>query len=97
MNKVEIDENKKILIFQCPHCDIFIEVEQSQINCSIFRHGYYYFKSGENIVLTQQVQPHESKEICDKLVQENKIYGCGKPFQLVQMPDGYYAKICGYI
>ena len=26
-------------IFECPHCEIPVQVEGSQVNCSIFRHG----------------------------------------------------------
>jgi hypothetical protein len=65
-------------IIQCPHCGIFIEVVE--INCSIFRCGIY--KRDFN-----QINPHMSKPECDNLVKENSIYGCGKPFKLVnQVP-----------
>ena len=26
-------------MFQCPHCDVPIQVEANQVNCRIFRHG----------------------------------------------------------
>lgn len=54
----------------CPHCNIAIFIEQ--VNCGIFRCGIY------KDTMTQ-VDPHLSKEECDKLV---NIYGCGKPFQI---------------
>ena len=40
-----------------------------EVNCAIFRCGIY-----------KQIPPHLSKE-CDAIV--DKIYGCGKPFCLV--------------
>ena len=57
-------------IINCPHCDMSIVIEK--LNCGIFRCGIYKdtFK---------QVDPHLSKEECDKL--GDTIYGCGKPFQ----------------
>ena len=30
----------------------------------------------------EQIDPHACKEICDNLVKNNEIYGCGKPFKL---------------
>jgi hypothetical protein len=59
------------MIIICPHCNISIIVEE--VRCGIFRCGIYKdtFK---------QVDPHLSKEECDKL--GDTIYGCGKPFQI---------------
>ena len=45
----------------CPHCQDVIIVNESQINCSIFRHAVY-----KNTM--QQISPHESKINCDKLI-----------------------------
>ena len=64
--------NKTILT--CPHCDIMIEV--IEINCAIFRCGIYKDNG-------QQVEPHLSKYLCDSLKENDKIWGCCKPFQLV--------------
>lgn len=58
----------------CPHCDG--EVEIVELNCKIFRHSVYK-KDGK------QVDPHASKELCDQLIKEGSIYGCGKPFKIV--------------
>jgi len=69
-------------IYNCPHCNISIEV--IEINCAIFRCGVYKSTG-------QQVEPHLSKEECDKII--TKIWGCGKPFQLV---NGTLVK-CHYI
>ena len=70
--------------YKCPHCNIIIEV--IEINCAIFRCGIYK-SSG------YQIEPHLSKEECDRLKIEDKIWGCGKPFQLVNNT----LVICDYI
>ena len=50
-----------------------------------------------------QIDPHASKEICDNLVKNNEIYGCGKPFKLFYNRNptnnvvSFYAEICDYI
>ena len=62
-------------ICQCPYSDCNIAIEIVEINCAIFRCGIH--KNG------QQIDPHLSKEECDKLKQNNKIWGCGRPFKLV--------------
>ena len=69
--------NNDLLIFRCPHCDELVVVNRKELNCCIFRHGVYKdtFK---------QIDPHSPKEICDKLAQESKIYGCGKPFEYIK-------------
>jgi hypothetical protein len=74
----------------CPHCDTNILIMFNEINCAIFRHGTIR----ETFT---QINPHETKEICDKLFHENKIYGCGKPFRLVNTSNQYVAEICEYI
>jgi len=44
-----------------------------------------------------QIPPHLPKIECDKLVEEDKIYGCGKPFQLVLIEGEWKPVICEYI
>jgi hypothetical protein len=83
-----------ILIFNCPHCEHVVEVEKNGIKCGIFRHGYYFLKNGDKIILLNQINPHESKENCDRLVSENKIVGCGKPFRI---NADFSVSICEYI
>jgi DNA-directed RNA polymerase subunit RPC12/RpoP len=63
-----------MLIINCPHCDSKILI--NKINCKIFRHGVYKdtFK---------QINPHLNKAKCDKLIKNDLIYGCGKPFELI--------------
>lgn len=73
-----------ILVF-CPHCKIPILIEQ--LNCRIFRHGIFK-KDGK------QINPHESKEMCDLFFSTDQIYGCGKPFFV---NDEIQAIVCDYI
>ena len=61
------------IIVECPHCHLCVEIVE--INCAIFRHGIF-METGE------QIDPHLPKELCDKYVAENRIYGCGKPFRI---------------
>jgi len=75
-------------ILYCPHCESAFIMEK--LNCGIFRHGIYK-KNGK------QLDPHSSKEVCDKVTEENLIYGCGKPFQIVQETGEYIVKKCQYI
>jgi hypothetical protein len=42
-----------------------------------FRHGIFK-KDGK------QIPPHSSKAECDKWVERGEIYGCGKPFKVVE-------------
>jgi hypothetical protein len=86
---MKIPEIDKDIIIICPICNIPILIEK--INCSIFRHAIYK-TSG------QQIDPHMSKENCLKLINENKIYGCGYPFRIVlDNKNNYIAEICDYI
>ena len=85
-----------MIIINCPHCNQCIEV--IELNCKIFRCGV--FKKN-----MKQINPHLCKNKCQQLVLENKIYGCGNPFQveIVEKVDKmnseieYKAVICGYI
>ena len=95
--KCTFDAKENIYMFLCPHCKLLIEVEKNQINCSIFRHGYYFNIVNEKIILGNQLEPHASKEKCDFLIAENKIIGCGKPFRMKKNNDEYYVEICDYI
>ena len=72
------------ITYSCPHCTGTIIVEK--LNCGIFRHGIFK-KNGK------QMDPHMKKDQCDKLSSENLIYGCGKPFRLV---DGKLEQ-CDYL
>lgn len=83
-----------VLGFECPHCTGHIIILKQDINCAIFRHGIY--KTG------QLVNPHATKEECDRLVSEDLVLGCCKPFKLVQDVDSnknqiYKIEACEYI
>jgi hypothetical protein len=80
--------NKEEPILTCPHCNEFIIIEQ--INCGIFRHAI--LKSNN-----MQINPHASKEECDNFINNHLIYGCGKPFRIIQENDKFIIEICEYI
>ncbi len=88
--------DKQYIYISCPHCENLVEINISQINCTIFRHGIYK----KNMT---QIHPHASKDFCDNLVKYNEIYGCGKPFKLFynRNPTNnvvrFYAEICDYV
>ena len=72
----------------CPHCSIMVEV--AELNCKIFRCGIYK-SNGE------QINPHLCKEECENLVKNDEIYGCGKPFQIVNDTSPFIVEKCDYI
>ena len=76
----------------CPHCEQHVIIEQ--INCAIFRHGSFKHNG-------EQIPPHSSKEVCDSLIAEGLINGCGGPFKVVlQEVNGtneYVAIPCDYV
>ena len=73
----------------CPHCKSIVFIDE--LNCCIFRHGVLKTNG-------KQIDPHSGKELCDFYVEKGMIYGCGKPFQIVQKSDGeYIAVVCDYI
>jgi hypothetical protein len=76
------------ILLPCPHCTCFVEI--LELNCRIFRHGIYK----EN---GQQINPHAPKAECDTLFSEGRIYGCGKPFTVVQNDDAWEAQVCDYV
>lgn len=80
------DPNNVVYYFACPHCDVMCEVEEKNIRCQIFRHAV--FKKNLRFV-----DPHATKEVCEKWKREGLILGCGKPF----MFDGNAVKKCDYI
>lgn len=76
------------IVVECPHCKYPVEI--LEINCAIFRHAVLK-------VTGVQINPHTSKIDCDKLVEEGRIYGCGKPFRIIKINNAYNAIICDYI
>ena len=79
---------KKEIIIECPHCKGTVVIEQ--LNCKIFRHGTFK-KDGK------QMNPHETKEKCDKFVKDELIHGCGKPFKVISKENEYISVECDYI
>jgi hypothetical protein len=77
-----------VLIIECPHCKCQVEI--MELNCKIFRHGVYKTNN-------KQINPHAPKSYCDYLAKNDLIYGCGKPFQIIQKDDKYETVICDYI
>ena len=78
------------IFIQCPHCKDYIQVLKKEFNCKIFRHGVLK----RNL---KQICPHLKKVECDRLKKEDLIYGCGKPFQLIEKDGIYTTIICDYI
>jgi hypothetical protein len=78
------------IVVTCPHCQEYVFVYLKEFNCKIFRHGT--FKT-----TLKQIEPHLSKEKCDLLKSKDLIYGCGKPFKLVEKEGKILAEICDYI
>jgi DNA-directed RNA polymerase subunit RPC12/RpoP len=74
------------LIIECPHCNELILINKNEINCSIFRHGVFK-------VNMEQINPHLDKKSCDDLKSKDLIYGCSKPFRLINEKP----IICDYI
>jgi hypothetical protein len=82
---------EKELIVICPHCKEVVIIEE--INCSIFRHGIYKHN-------LQQIDPHLNKIKCDELINNNEIYGCGKPFLIKNIntsTNEWISEVCDYI
>lgn len=63
-------DSTKLILVQCPHCGIDIEI--TQINCGIFRCGVDKYG--------KQINPHLPKDQCDKLTE---IIGCKRPFRYI--------------
>ena len=77
------------IIIECPHCKDHIIVNLKELNCKIFRHGTYKDSY-------KQIDPHLDKIMCDKLFNNGEIYGCGKPFELIQENNSFISITCDY-
>lgn len=82
--------NKEPIITECPHCGTTIFVEA--LNCRIFRCGIMKIGGA-------QINPHLCKEECDRLFETKSIYGCGKPFRIINDLSGcgFKTVFCDYI
>jgi hypothetical protein len=76
------------MFIHCPHCDGSIEIVE--FNCCIFRHGILK-TTGE------QIDPHANQSACEYFVENNLIYGCGKPFRVLLSGETWTAEVCDYI
>ena len=85
------------IILDCPYPDCNIGIEIIEINCAIFRCGVY--KNQFDSQYGKQINPHLSKDDCEKLKKDDKIWGCGRPFQLVKNDKSktYQVIQCDYI
>jgi hypothetical protein len=83
------ENSSDFYIFICPHCKEEIIVIKKELNCRIFRHGIY--KNNY-----QQVNPHASFDECKYLIENNLIFGCGKPFEVVEHNNSLIAVVCEY-
>ena len=72
------------MFVNCPHCDLLLEI--IELNCGIFRCGVYRSDY-------LQIPPHLSKEECVRLMESRLIWGCGKPFQIIN----HKVNVCDYI
>ncbi len=85
------DKNSQTFFFPCVHCGEMIAIHVSDICCRIFRHGNY--KNG-----LHSINPHASREVCEDLVKNDLIYGCGKPFRMERGENGFERIVeCEYI
>ena len=84
----KIEDSKIInIIIDCPHCNCPMEI--IQLNCRIFRHGILRSNG-------TQIGPHSSKELCDYYINNDLIYGCGKPFRILEN-NNFKTVTCEYI
>jgi hypothetical protein len=94
----EFDRNTLVFTFACPHCEFYTMVGVNEVACSIFRHGSYFVRTPQgNVFQTEQINPHTPKNICDQLVAEGKIIGCGKPLKMVRRGEVFVVEKCDYI
>ena len=78
-----------MLIVKCPNCKEPVIIEK--INCGIFRHG---IRKADG----KPMDPHAPKDVCDRLIKDNAIYGCGKPFHTIfDVSKTLIAIACDYI
>jgi hypothetical protein len=87
--EVEFDKDSQSFVFECPHCNLMVQVFVNELNCRIFRHGMFKHN-------WEQVPPHLPKDVCDQLVAEDQVLGCCKPYQFFDGPPPF-VDVCEYI
>jgi hypothetical protein len=60
----------------CPHCTWPMDLDP--IACGTFIHGFIITEGHK------QIDPHASKETCEKYIQEGKVEGCGKRILIIK-------------
>ena len=85
-----VENDHRLLLFECPHCDLIVQVLLREICCGVFRHAI--MKNDHT-----HINAHLSKAECEILVAENKVYGCCKPFRLFCDEKKWVAEACDYI
>ena len=94
-----LENNPRIYYFKCPQCGLMTEVETNQLNCKIFRHGGratfdpIHPHARQGLHVTQAVDYGRP----EWPPQDNQIYGCGQPFQVVSNGNDLVARKCGWI
>ena len=89
LNNLNNEQDIEIFL-NCPHCNEIFMTTEKTIACAIYRHAV--LKSN-----MEQINPHSSKEDCDRLFSEGLVYGCAKPFKIIKNNGEYIAIICDYI
>lgn len=64
------------MILSCPSCNDLVYIDRSDINCGIFRHAVMK-------TTMEPIDPHASFETCELLVYKGLVYGCAKPFRII--------------
>jgi len=88
LKDLNLNLEQKYLIVNCPHCLDPIYILKKDLKCKIFRHAVY--KKNPK----KQINPHATQEECEKLIKNNKVFGCAKPFRI---NDNFQAEICDFI
>ena len=64
-----------MVMFKCPHCELFVIVQDADIRCGIFRHAVF---AGTYDL----VPPHTAEAECLRLASRDEVIGCIRPFQI---------------
>ena len=80
-----VDYSDDCCIFSCPHCEMRHCCQINDVNCGIFRCGFYK----DTLI---QINPHESEAECNRLKANDLVFGCAKPFKI----EGEVVLQCGY-
>lgn len=91
VNTIDSKYIGKCYEFNCPHCDGGILVQWQDINCKIFRHAVYSHGAQKG----NPINPHETQSNIEKLIDQNEIYGCGKP--ITMSGDCKQVHACDYV